>query len=146
MTTVITYGTFDLFHIGHLRLLSRAAALGDRLVVGISTDEFNLEKHKKCVHPYEERAAIVASLKMVDEVFAENSWDQKIEDVKRFQADVFLMGSDWEGKFDFLKDYCRVVYLPRTPSVSTTARKGLILTGAVSLSQWTARDGEMSGD
>lgn len=141
MITVITYGTFDLFHIGHLRLLERAASLGDRLVVGVSTDEFNLGKHKECVHPYEERAAIVGALKMVDEVFSEHSWDQKIRDVKKFGADVFIMGSDWEGEFDFLKEYCRVVYLTRTPNVSTTERKKLIASGEVPLSRWTAHDG-----
>lgn len=146
MTTIITYGTFDLFHIGHLRLLSRAAELGDRLVVGVSTDEFNLQKKKKCVHPYEERASIVGALRMVDEVFPESSWDQKISDVRRFKANIFLMGSDWEGRFDFLREHCKVIYLPRTPSVSTTERKELITSGKVSLAQWTAPDGEALDD
>lgn len=146
MTTIITYGTFDLFHIGHLRLLDRAAALGDRLVVGVSTDEFNLQKEKSCVHPYEERAAIVGALRMVDEVFPESSWDQKIDDIKRFGANTFLMGSDWEGRFDYLREYCNVVYLPRTPSVSTTERKELIASGKVSLACWTAPNGETAND
>lgn len=146
MTTIITYGTFDLFHIGHLRLLDRASALGDRLVVGVSTDEFNLQKEKICVHPYEERAAIVSALRMVDEVFPESSWDQKVDDIKSFGADIFLMGSDWEGRFDYLRKYCNVVYLPRTPSVSTTNRKALIASGKVSLDRWTAPNGETAND
>src|SRR5690606_19302139 len=107
MTTIITYGTFDLFHIGHLRLLERAAALGDRLVVGVSTDEFNLGKHKDCIHPYEDRARIVGAMKVVDEVFPESDWGQKVHDIRKYQADVFVMGDDWKGEFDFLADHCK---------------------------------------
>ncbi len=128
MIKVITYGTFDLFHLGHLRLLERAAALGDYLLVGISTDEFNWrEKSKICVQSYEERAAIVSALKVVNEVFPEESWEQKVEDIKKYKADIFVMGDDWLGKFDFLKDYCQVTYLERTPGVSTSERKKIIM-------------------
>lgn len=120
MTTVITYGTFDLFHIGHVNLLRRLRALGDRLVVGCSTDEFNALKGKKTVMPYDHRAQILASLRFVDDVFPERSWDQKREDIRRERADIFAMGDDWAGKFDDLSDACEVVYLPRTRDVSTT--------------------------
>lgn len=123
MKTVITYGTFDIFHVGHLRLLRRARELGDRLLVGVSTDEFNAQKGKKSVFTFEERAEIVGSIKFVDEVFAENSWDQKRADIERFGAHVFVIGDDWTGRFDNLKDLAEVVYLPRTPSVSTTEVK-----------------------
>lgn len=133
MEVVITYGTFDLFHYGHLRLLERAAALGDKLVVGVSTDEFNRIKGKQCVQPYEERAAIVAALKVVDAVFPEYCWEQKIDDIKRWKATIFVMGDDWRGKFDHLHAYCRVVYLERTPGISTTARKELLTSGGVEL-------------
>lgn len=129
MDVVITYGTFDLFHYGHLRLLERAAALGDKLVVGVSTDEFNAVKGKKCVQPYAERAAIVAALRMVDAVFPERCWEQKIDDIKRWKATVLVMGDDWRGKFDHLSAYCRVVYLERTPDISTTARKEMLTKG-----------------
>lgn len=137
MTTIITYGTFDLFHIGHLRLLERAAALGDRLVVGVSTDEFNLGKHKDCIHPYEDRARIVEAIRVVDEVFPEKDWEQKRDDIERYQADIFVMGDDWRGEFDFLAEHCKVIYLPRTSGVSTTERKKLISTGRVSRAQWS---------
>ena len=128
MVKVITYGTFDLFHIGHLRLLERAKAKGDYLLVAISTDEFNWNSKKKvCVQPYEERSIIVSALKVVDEVIPEYSWDQKIDDIKKHGVDVFVMGNDWEGEFDFLKKYCRVEYLDRTPGVSTSERKKRIM-------------------
>ncbi|MFX1766408.1 adenylyltransferase/cytidyltransferase family protein [Paraburkholderia sp. A1RI-2L] len=117
---VITYGTFDLFHIGHLKLLTRLRALGDRLVVGVSTDEFNAVKGKRTTIPYIDRAAIVAALSVVDAVFPEDNWDQKRTDIARFGAHVFGMGDDWKGRFDDLGDICEVVYLPRTPDVSTT--------------------------
>lgn len=123
MKKVLTYGTFDLFHIGHLNLLKRAKALGDYLIVAVSSDEFNAIKGKKCAIPDYERMAIVEAIKYVDEVIPEHNWDQKIEDVKKYDIDVFVMGSDWEGKFDFLKDYCEVVYLPRTQGISTTEIK-----------------------
>jgi glycerol-3-phosphate cytidylyltransferase len=135
MVTVITYGTFDLFHIGHLRLFERAAALGDQLVVGVSSDEFNLEKRKYCVQPYSERARIVAALRVVDDVFTETNWEQKIDDIKRYQANVFVIGDDWKGHFDFLKEYCSVCYLERTPGVSTSDRKEYISTDYVAISQ-----------
>ncbi|MDA0146537.1 glycerol-3-phosphate cytidylyltransferase [Vibrio sp. RW] len=121
---ILTYGTFDLFHIGHLNILRRAKALGGHLTVAISTDEFNLEsKNKVCAQPYYERAEIVHAIKYVDEVIAETSWDQKVKDVLENDIDVFVIGDDWEGEFDFLKEYCEVVYLPRTEGVSTTDRK-----------------------
>ncbi len=124
---VITYGTFDMFHIGHLRLLKRAKSLGDRLIVGVSTDQFNAEKGKKVLIPFEQRCEIVESIKYVDEVIPENSWDQKEQDIKRLGVDLLVMGGDWEGKFDHLKKLCEVVYLPRTENISTTdLKKSLI--------------------
>lgn len=123
MKKVITYGTFDLFHIGHLNILRRAKEQGDYLVVAVSTDEFNKIKGKKCAIPDTERMAIVEAIKYVDEVIPENNWDQKINDVEEHNIDVFVMGDDWKGKFDFLKDYCDVVYLPRTEGISTTKIK-----------------------
>lgn len=129
MKRVITYGTFDLFHIGHLNILRRARELGDSLIVAVSTDEFNTGKHKQCVYPYEHRAQIVEAIKYVDRVIPETSWDQKIEDVKKHSIDVFVIGHDWQGKFDFLKEYCEVVYLPRTESISTTHIKKTVQNG-----------------
>ena len=123
MNKVITYGTFDLLHIGHINLLRRARELGDYLLVALSTDEFNIQKHKESYHPYEERKAILESIRYVDEVIPECEWEQKIRDVVDNDIDVFVMGSDWEGKFDFLKDYCEVIYLPRTDGISTTKIK-----------------------
>ena len=128
MISVITYGTYDLLHIGHINLLQRARALGDKLIVCLSTDEFNWNmKKKKCIQSYEERKTILESLMFVDLVIPENNWEQKIDDVKRFNIDVFVMGNDWEGKFDFLKEYCKVIYLPRTEGISTTQRKSEIV-------------------
>lgn len=123
MKKVITYGTYDLFHYGHLMLLERAKALGDYLIVAVSTDEFNKIKHKNCVYPYSERAAIVKAIKCVDEVIPESSWEQKASDVSKHEIDIFVMGDDWEGEFDFLKQHCQVVYLPRTPDISSTEIK-----------------------
>ena len=124
MKRVITYGTYDLLHYGHLNLLQRARALGDYLIVVLSTDEFNWNmKQKKCYFSYEKRKKMLEALRCVDLVIPENNWEQKVSDVQLYQADVFVMGDDWEGKFDFLKDYCEVVYLPRTPDVSTTPIK-----------------------
>ncbi len=123
MKKVITYGTFDLFHVGHLNILKRAKALGDYLVVAVSSDQFNKIKGKKCAIPDYERVAIVEAIKYVDEVILENSWEQKIEDIKTHHIDTFVMGNDWEGKFDNLKEYCDVVYLPRTDGISTTQIK-----------------------
>ena len=121
--TIITYGTFDLFHIGHLQLLKRCKELGTRLLVGVSTDHFNQIKGKKTIVPFSERAQIVSAVRYVDGVFPEESWDQKVSDIKKFQASFFVMGDDWAGKFDFLKLYCDVVYLPRTVGVSSSAIK-----------------------
>ena len=124
MKKVITYGTFDLLHYGHVNLLQRAKALGDYLIVAISTDEFNWnEKQKKCYFSYEERKRLVEAIRYVDLVIPEEAWDQKIQDVKEFKVDTFVIGDDWTGKFDFLKEYCEVVYLPRTEGISTTKIK-----------------------
>lgn len=126
MKTILTYGTFDLFHIGHLNLLKRARELGDRLIVAVSTDEFNATKGKTTLMPFEHRVELVRSVRFVDEVIAESNWEQKISDVQKHKVDVFVMGSDWQGKFDFLKPYCEVVYLPRTDNVSSTDLKKAI--------------------
>lgn len=123
MKKVITYGTFDLLHHGHIHLLRRAKALGDHLTVALSTDEFNSLKGKSCYHPYDDRASVLEAIRYVDEVIPETNWEQKIEDVQSRQIDVFVIGDDWEGKFDFLKPYCEVVYLARTPGISTTQIK-----------------------
>lgn len=124
MRKVITYGTFDLLHAGHINLLRRAKELGDYLIVVVSTDEFNWEqKQKKCYFSYEERKKLVEAVRYVDLVIPETSWEQKINDVKEYHVDTFVMGDDWKGKFDFLKDYCEVVYLPRTEGISTTKIK-----------------------
>ena len=123
MKTVLTYGTFGLLHVGHINILRRAKALGDRLIVGLSTDEFNAGKHKEAYHSYEDRKLILEAIKYVDLVIPETEWEQKIKDVKENKVDVFVMGDDWDGKFDFLKEYCEVVYLPRTSGISTTKIK-----------------------
>ncbi len=124
MKRVITYGTFDLLHYGHINLLRRAKALGDYLVVVLSSDEFNWnEKHKKCYFTYEERRQLIEAIRYVDLVIPENNWEQKVSDVKEYHIDTFVMGDDWVGKFDFLKEYCEVVYLSRTPEISTTQIK-----------------------
>jgi len=120
---VITYGTFDLIHSGHINLLRRAKEMGDYLIVAISTDKFNAIKNKKAYHTFEDRKMILKAIRYVDEVIPEHSWDQKIDDVKKNRIDLFVMGDDWQGKFDFLKDYCDVVYLPRTDGVSTSRIK-----------------------
>jgi choline-phosphate cytidylyltransferase len=120
--TVITFGTFDLFHVGHLRILSRARALGDRLVVGVSSDDLNVRKKgHTSVFPQSQRLEIVAALKVVDEVFVEESLELKREYILEYEAAVLAMGDDWKGRFDEFSDVCEVVYFPRTPSVSTTA-------------------------
>lgn len=127
MKTVLTYGTYDLLHVGHINLLRRARELGDRLIVGLSTDEFNELKGKKSVFSYEERKQILEALRYVDLVIPENTWEQKKSDVLEHGADVFAMGDDWKGKFDELKEVCKVVYLPRTASISTTYFKNKIV-------------------
>ncbi len=126
MKRVITYGTFDLLHYGHINLLKRAKALGDYLIVALSTDEFNWnEKHKKCYFSYEKRKQLLEAIRYVDLVIPEENWEQKINDVKEYHIDTVVMGSDWAGsdRFDYLKDYCEVVYLDRTEGISTTKIK-----------------------
>ena len=125
MKRVITYGTFDLLHYGHINLLRRAKALGDYLIVALSTDEFNRNmKHKKTYFPYEERKLLLESIRYVDLVIPEENWEQKKTDARLYFVDTFVMGDDWTGKFDFLKDEgVEVVYLPRTPEISTTQIK-----------------------
>ena len=121
--TIITYGTFDMFHIGHLKLLERIKNIADNVIVGVSTDEFNLLKGKKTLIPYSQRSQIVSAISYVDIVIPESSWEQKIIDIKKYNVDIFAIGNDWEGKFDFLKEYCEVVYLERTKDISTTELK-----------------------
>ncbi|NYT79751.1 glycerol-3-phosphate cytidylyltransferase [Alcaligenaceae bacterium] len=130
MRTVITYGTFDLFHVGHLNILKRARQMGDRLVVAVSTDEFNLNmKNKVTAIPYADRKAILEQLRCVDLVIPETHWEQKSKDVAKYGVDTFVMGHDWEGKFDFLMPHCKVVYLPRTASISSSEIKLHIASG-----------------
>ena len=120
--TVITFGTFDVLHVGHIRVLDRARALGDRLVVGVSADQLNISKKGRApVFSQDERLEIVGSLRVVDEVFVEESLELKRDYVTKYGAAVLAMGDDWQGRFDDLSDICKVVYFPRTPSVSTTA-------------------------
>lgn len=129
MRRVITYGTYDLLHYGHINLLKRARELGDYLIVALSTDEFNLGKNKTCYFPYEKRKQLLEAIRYVDLVIPETCWEQKVEDVKLYHVDTFVMGDDWAGKFDFLKEYCEVVYFPRTPEISTTQiKKDLTIT------------------
>ncbi len=123
MKKVITYGTFDLLHIGHINILRRAKEYGDYLIVAISSDEFNALKGKKAYYTFEQRKAILEAIRYVDEVIPEHTWDQKVEDVNKHNVDVFVMGDDWEGEFDFLHEHCEVVYLPRTVGISTTKIK-----------------------
>lgn len=125
MKRILTYGTFDLLHYGHIEILRRAKALGDYLVVAVSTDEFNEIKGKKAYHNYETRKKMLEAVRYVDLVIPEENWEQKISDVKDYKIDVVVMGSDWENsdRFDYLKEYCEVVYLPRTEGVSTTKIK-----------------------
>lgn len=123
MRRVITYGTFDLLHYGHINLLKRAKELGDYLVVALSTDEFNRLKEKKSYFTYEIRKNLLEAIRYVDLVIPEESWDQKSSDIILYKIDTFVMGDDWAGKFDFLSSLCHVVYLPRTPEISTTKIK-----------------------
>lgn len=123
MKRVITYGTFDLIHYGHINLLERAKKIGDYLIVGLSTNEFNEIKNKKCYFSYEERKRLLEAIRYVDLVIPEESWEQKARDIQLYQIDTFVMGNDWEGKFDELKELCDVVYLRRTPEISTTKIK-----------------------
>lgn len=123
MKRIITYGTYDLLHYGHIELLRRARAMGDYLIVALSSDAFNATKGKSSYFSYEDRKRMLEAIRYVDLVIPENSWDQKSHDVRHFHVDVFVMGDDWEGEFDYLGDQCEVVYLPRTPEVSTTQIK-----------------------
>ncbi|MFB5282802.1 glycerol-3-phosphate cytidylyltransferase [Peribacillus sp. Hz7] len=127
MKKVITYGTFDLLHWGHINLLKRARELGDYLIVAISTDEFNALKDKKAYHSFENRKMILESIRYVDKVIPENNWEQKKEDIIREGVDIFVMGDDWKGKFDELSEVCEVVYLPRTIGISTSKIKDDLL-------------------
>lgn len=120
---ILTYGTFDMFHIGHLRLIERLKSMGGTLIIGVSTDEFNESKGKKCIIPFDQRAKIVSAINGVTQVIPESSWDQKISDIKKYNVDTFAMGNDWEEKFDYLKEYCEVYYLERTEGISTTSLK-----------------------
>lgn len=123
MKKVITYGTFDLLHIGHISILQRAKEMGDYLIVAISSDNFNAVKHKEAYYSFEQRKTILEAIRYVDEVIPEEDWEQKIKDALVHDIDLFVMGNDWEGEFDFLKDFCEVVYLPRTDGISTTKIK-----------------------
>ncbi|WOO89438.1 glycerol-3-phosphate cytidylyltransferase [Mollicutes bacterium LVI A0078] len=123
MRRVLTYGTYDLMHYGHIRLLKRAKQQGDYLIVAVSTDEFNAIKGKKAYHDYETRKKMLEAIRYVDLVIPENGWDQKMEDVIEYKVDVFCMGDDWEGKFDHLKEKCEVIYLDRTEGISTSKIK-----------------------
>ncbi|MEO9778510.1 MAG: glycerol-3-phosphate cytidylyltransferase [Sedimentitalea sp.] len=124
MRRVITYGTFDTLHYGHIRLLKRARALGDYLIVALSSDAFNAEKGKKAKFSFEDRKTDLEALKYVDLIIEENTWDQKSTDVQAHDIDVFTIGDDWTGEFDFLKEHCDVVYMPRTPEISSTLIRG----------------------
>ena len=124
MKRVITYGTFDLLHYGHINLLKRAKELGDYLIVALSTDDFNNVKGKKSFFKYEQRKQLLESIRYVDLVIPEETWEQKVSDIQLYQVDIFVIGDDWRGKFDYLAEYgVEVVYLPRTPEISTTQIK-----------------------
>lgn len=120
MKNVITYGTYDLLHYGHINILRRAKSLGDYLIVGLSTDEFNRKKDKTSFFTYDKRKMMLESIKYVDEIIPEESWEQKINDIKKYNIDIFVMGDDWKGKFDYLSDFCEVIYLSRTEGISST--------------------------
>jgi len=120
MKKVLTYGTYDILHRGHINLLRRARECGAYLIVGLSTDEFNALKGKKAFFPYADRKLLLENIRFVDEVIPERTWEQKAGDVVERGIDIFVMGDDWKGKFDFLEEYCQVLYLPRTEGISTT--------------------------
>ncbi len=126
MAIVLTYGTFDLLHVGHVNLLRRARALGDTLLVGLSSDCFNAIKHKRATQSYADREAVLRAIRYVDDVFPEDTWEQKAHDIRHYRADILVMGSDWLGRFDDLRRYCEVRYLPRTEDISTTSIKASI--------------------
>jgi glycerol-3-phosphate cytidylyltransferase len=123
---IITYGTFDMFHIGHLKLLERLKKYGEYLIVAVSTDEFNEEKGKQTIISYEQRAEIVKAIKYVDLVIPEYTWEQKIDDIKQYNVNIFAMGDDWKGKFDYLQNFCQVLYLERTTNISSTHLKEIL--------------------
>lgn len=127
MRTVITYGTFDILHIGHINLLRRARELGDRLIVGLSTDEFNAAKHKTSLLDYDNRKVVLEAIRYVDQVIPESAWEQKIEDVRKYGIAMFVIGDDWKGHFDFLREVCEVRYLSRTEDISSTSIKQTLL-------------------
>ena len=124
--TVLTYGTFDLLHYGHLEILRRASLLGNKLIVGVSTDKFNEVKGKTCVLPYQKRKELLESLDYVDKVIREDNWDQKVTDIQDNDIAVFVMGDDWKGKFDNLNEFCEVIYLPRTKGISSTKLRSIL--------------------
>ena len=124
--TVLTYGTFDLLHYGHLEILRRASLLGNKLIVGVSTDKFNEIKGKTCVLPYQKRKELLESLDYVDKVIPEDNWDQKVTDIQDNNIDIFVMGDDWKGKFDELKEFCEVIYFPRTKGISSTKLRSIL--------------------
>ena len=124
--TVLTYGTYDLLHYGHLEILRKASLLGDKRIVGVSTDKFNEMKGKTCVVPYQKRKELLESLDYVDKVIPENNWDQKVTDIQDNNIDIFVMGDDWKGKFDELKDFCKVIYYPRTKGISSTKLRAIL--------------------
>lgn len=125
--TVITYGSFDTFHYGHWNLLQRASSFGQKFIVGLSTDEFNLKKSKVSYLNYDKRKDIINSLDFVDLIIPEQTWEQKAHDIQEYNIDLFIIGDDWKGKFDNLKEYCEVLYLSRTPEISSTDMKNKIL-------------------
>lgn len=126
MTFVLTYGTFDLLHVGHVNLLRRASELGDRLLVGLSSDRFNAVKNKVATQCYADREAVLRAIRYVDDVFPEDTWEQKADDIHRYGADILVMGSDWAGHFDTLSSHCEVRYLPRTEDISSSSLKARI--------------------
>ena len=134
MKTIITYGTFDMFHVGHLRLLKKLAKLGDKLIVAVSTDEFNSIKNKRALIPYEQRVEILQNISCVDQVIPENCWEQKTTDITKYDVNIFAIGNDWHGEFDFLQDHCEVLYLERTSGISTSKLKAS-LTNVLSISK-----------
>ncbi|TFJ90258.1 glycerol-3-phosphate cytidylyltransferase [Lentibacillus salicampi] len=123
MKKIITYGTFDLLHPGHINLLRRAKEIGDFLIVGVSTDDFNHKKNKDAYHPFDSRKVIVEAIKYVDKVIPETNWNQKVDDIIKYDIDLFVIGDDWKGKFNFLERYCDVIYLPRTDGISSSKIK-----------------------
>lgn len=128
MRTVITYGTFDVIHVGHINLLRRARELGDRLIVGLSTDEFNSVKHKSSLLDFANRRAVLEAIRYVDQVIPEESWEQKVQDVKKYAVTTFVIGDDWKGEFDFLGEFCEVRYLSRTADISSSSIKQTLVT------------------